>query len=132
MRWVRAKDGAVFGVCKGVAKALDLPVGVVRLCWLVSVLLGGVGLGAYLMLAICLPREDKVDQAMQPRVLGVCARLSRRTELDVGLVRFLALGLLFVSLGMTAVFYMVVHLLLPDQSDSDASRNNPSSPPSTM
>lgn len=28
----RARDGAIFGVCKGIAEWRDLPVGVVRLC----------------------------------------------------------------------------------------------------
>lgn len=130
-RWVRARDGALFGVCKGIARALDLPVGMVRVLWLVCVLCAGVGLGAYILFAISLPREDKVKDAYQPRLLGVCAKVAKRVDLEVGLVRFLALGLLFASLGITALFYVIGYFVLPDQPEIVDSRSRPSNPPST-
>src|SRR5690242_13915217 len=101
-RWVRAQDGAIFGVCKGVAKTLNLPVGMVRLVWIACVLLGGVGLGAYILLAISLPREDRVYEASKPRLLGVCAAFAKRADMDIGAVRFVFLLLLLASLGLTA------------------------------
>jgi phage shock protein PspC (stress-responsive transcriptional regulator) len=129
-KWIRAKDGVLFGVCKGIARALDLPVGLVRLIWILCVLIGGVGLGAYLLLAISLPHEDKVYESLQPRILGVCALLAKRSDLEVGMVRFLALCLLFASLGLTSVIYLISYFVLDDQ-ESVASRSNPSRPPST-
>lgn len=120
MRWVRAKDGAVFGVCKGVARATALPVGMVRLGWLACVLLGGVGLGVYLLLAITLPREDRAYEALQPRLLGVCAKLSKRIDLEVGLVRFLFLALFLASLGLGFVLYLIGYVCLNDQESTNA------------
>ena len=63
MKWVRSQDGAIFGVCKGLARALDLSPGLMRLLWLFSVLFLGAGLWLYLILAVSLPREDKIDKA---------------------------------------------------------------------
>lgn len=103
MKWVRSRDGALFGVCKGIANTLGISVGVFRLLWVFSVLFFGVGVALYLMLAISLPREDKAVQALEPWILGVCSRISLRTNLDVGIVRFLAISLAFLSFGATVV-----------------------------
>lgn len=51
------KNGVIFGVCAGLAKALDLPVGIVRLCWIVSVLWFGVGFLAYILAGLLLSKE---------------------------------------------------------------------------
>lgn len=131
-RWTRAKDGILFGVCKGVARALDVPVGALRLIWILGVLFGGIGLGVYLLLAIGLPREDRVYQALQPRLLGVCVQVAKRVDLEIGIVRFLALCLLFASLGLTSIIYVVGYFCLPDQPEDVASRSKPSNPPSTI
>ncbi len=63
MKWVRAKDGAIFGVCKGLARTLDIPVEIFRLLWLLSILFLGAGIGLYLLLAICLPREEQTGRS---------------------------------------------------------------------
>ena len=133
MKWVRAQDGAIFGVCKGMARALDLSVGTVRLMWLFLVLFFGVGIGLYLMLAIALPREDKVLQAMDPFLLGVCTRIARKTDLDVGVVRFITLCLLFPSMGATLVGYVVLYFVLDDVPGNtlQSSDKSPSTPRST-
>lgn len=131
MKWLRAKDGAICGVCKGLARTLDLPVGIFRLFWLLSVLCLGAGLGLYILLAICLPREDKQAEALEPRVLGVCSRISKRIDMEVGIVRVLAILLLVASLGATIVGYIVLYFVLDDQSRS-SSDNKPATPPVMM
>lgn len=127
MRWVRAKDGALFGVCKGLARALDVPIGMFRLLWLISVLFLGAGIGLYLLLAFCLPREDKAAEAEKARVLGVCARIARRTNMEVGIARVLALCLLFLSLGSTLVGYIVLYFIL-DETPATSVSNSPTPP----
>lgn len=126
MKWVRAKDGAICGVCKGLARTLEIPVGLFRLLWIVSVLFVGVGFGLYVLCAICLPREDRQEKARRGRVLGVCARIAQKTDLEVGIVRFLAVALLLLSLGSTLVGYIVLHFVLDHNSAS-----KPSTPPAT-
>jgi phage shock protein C len=128
MKWVRAKDGAICGVCKGMARTLDIPVGVFRLLWIISILFLGVGLGLYILLAIALPREDKTVEALDARILGVCAKLALRTDVEVGIIRFIALLLLLPSLGATLVGYIVLYFVLDSQS-KPSSDNKPSTPP---
>ena len=127
MKWVRSKDGAIFGVCKGAAKALDIPVGALRLLWIFSILLFGVGLWLYFILAITLPREDKIVEAMEPWLLGVCAKVAIRTHIEVGLARFLAVCLLLLSLGTTVVGYLVLYFIL-DKDKDQSSDKTPASP----
>lgn len=131
MKWVRASDGAIFGVCKGVARALDIPVGVVRLLWIFSVLFLGAGVLFYLMLAISLPREDKAVQALEPWILGVCSKIALRSNLEVGIVRFLTICVAFLSMGATIVGYVVLYFVL-DENSQRSSDNKPSTPPATM
>lgn len=127
MKWVRANDGAVFGVCKGLAKTLDIPVGLFRLIWICSVLFLGAGVLLYLMLAISLPREDKQVQALEPWLLGVCAKISLKTDLEVGIVRFLAISLSLLSMGATIVGYIVLYFVLDNKGyNSDNKPANPS------
>lgn len=133
MKWVRSEDGALFGVCKGMAKTLDMPVGVVRVLLILSIIFFGMGLGVYLLLAMALPRADKLNKAMEPRILGVCVHYSKKLEIEIGLMRFVALLLLIGFSILTLVGYFVAYLMLPDEEGkSSVSRNNPSVPPSTV
>ncbi len=130
IKWVRAKDGAICGVCKGLAHALDIPVGVFRLLWVLSVLFLGAGFWVYLLLAISLPREDKLVEALDPRFLGVCAKIAVRSNLEVGVVRFLAICLALLSMGATVVGYIVLYFVL-DQGKTQSSDSRPNNPRAT-
>lgn len=130
MKWVRAKDGAIFGVCKGVAHALDIPVGICRLMWIISILFMGAGFWLYFLLAITLPREDKVVQALEPWVLGVCSKIALRTQMEIGVVRFLAVCLALLSMGASIVGYIVLYFVL-EEKKSQTSESRPSAPPAT-
>ena len=130
MKWVRAKDGAIFGVCKGLARALDIPVGLFRLLWILSILFLGAGFWLYLILAVSLPREDKGVQALDSRFLGVCAKIALRSNLEIGVVRFLAICLSLLSMGATFVGYLVLYFVLEEKKNYP-SDNNASVPPLT-
>jgi len=130
MKWVRAQDGVIFGVCKGLAKTFDIQVGVFRLLWICSLLFFGAGLWLYLLLAVSLPREDKTVQALEPVILGVCSKIAVKTEVEVGVVRFLAITLGLMSMGATLVGYIVLYFVL-DQKKSQTSDSKPLTPPAT-
>jgi phage shock protein C len=54
--WVRAREGKLIaGVCRGLANRFALPVAPLRLAFVLSILLGGWGLVAYLALWIAMP-----------------------------------------------------------------------------
>lgn len=121
MIWLRASDGVLFGVCKGLSKIFQIPVGVLRAIWIFAFLFGGFGFVLYILFALSLPREDEYWRAYDRRVLGVCSRLARKTEVDVGLVRFLVLCSALMSFGLTVVVYFVLNFILDNESNrSDA------------
>jgi phage shock protein PspC (stress-responsive transcriptional regulator) len=121
-KWVKARDGAIFGVCKGLARTLEIPVGLFRVFWVLSILFLGAGIGLYILLAVSLPSEDKLDRALEPMFLGVCSKIAVRTELEIGIVRFLALALLLLSLGATFVGYIILYFVLDEKAASPSSR----------
>jgi phage shock protein C len=131
MKWVRAKDGAICGVVKGLARTLEIPVGVFRVIWLCSVIFFGAGFWLYIMLALSLPREDKTAEALQPWILGVCAKIAVRTDVEVGVVRFLAICLSLLSMGATLIGYFVLYFVMDDTTPSHNSDSRPNTPPAT-
>ncbi len=114
--WVRSDKGILFGVCDGIAPIFGLDVVLLRIIWLVALFTFGVGLVLYFILAIALPRVDQLDKAHSRKVLGVCARISKRYDMEVGIVRSGFLALTLVSLGFGGlVLYVILHLIIPKE-----------------
>ena len=74
----------------------------------------GTGFLVYIIFALCLPREDRIHDAEQNKLLGVCYRISQSTGLDVGLVRAGAVMLGLASLGTTVIGYFILYFVVPD------------------
>lgn len=110
--WARSQNGVLFGVCRGLADKFDISPVLVRLALVFSVLFFGTGLLVYILLAIALPREDRIHKAYEKKILGVCLRVSQKVEIEVGLVRFLTLLVLFFTGGVTVLFYVLLHFML--------------------
>ena len=110
-RWTRSRDGWLAGVCEGLGQNFGIEPWLLRTIWIFSVLFFGLGLIFYVALAISLPKEDQPEAE---RILGVCYRIHLRTNLDLGLVRFLALLSALSSLGATIVGYIVLHFVLSE------------------
>lgn len=116
MIWVRSDKGVLFGVCQGIAPIFGLDVILLRIIWLVALFSFGAGLVLYLILAIALPRVDQLDQAHSRKLLGVCARISKRYDMEVGIVRSGFILLTLVSLGFGGlVLYVILHLVIPKE-----------------
>ncbi|MCB0341052.1 MAG: PspC domain-containing protein [Pseudobdellovibrionaceae bacterium] len=113
--WLRAKDGKIAGVCAGVARALDVDVTLVRIAWFASIFFAFTGVLVYFVLAMALPREDLIAESQQPKVLGVCLRLARQYNVELGLIRVGALTLAILSFGGAALLYLVLHFVLPPE-----------------
>lgn len=115
--WVRSNRGWIAGVCRGLAERFDLnPMGV-RLLWLVSVLFLGFGFLFYFICALCLPAEGHEASAQEAKLLGVCYRISKKFDLDVGLLRVLTVVIALGSIGTTLIAYVIVHFLMPKTAD---------------
>ena len=112
----RSDDGAIAGVCKGLSEILDIDLGLLRLGFLISILFGGCGFFAYLALAFALPRKDRLSSAYEPKVLGVCSLLARKLDIDVGIIRFLAILSPLWSLGGSILVYILIKVLMSDSA----------------
>lgn len=117
-RFTRSSTGILGGVCKAFAQRFDIDVLWVRLGFLVAVLFFGTGCGLYLLLLVSLPREDRVERAYEPRILGVCARLALKLKTDVGLTRAVSFVFLFATFGATFLLYLVLYFILPTTEES--------------
>jgi phage shock protein PspC (stress-responsive transcriptional regulator) len=121
--WTRSANGVLAGVCVAMSQRFQVDVMLIRLALLFAILIYGVGLGLYILAAIGLPREDKLQAAQEPRVFGVCVRFAQRFDLDLGLTRVGALLLLFCSMGVALPAYIVLYFVLP--KPAEISHTNP-------
>lgn len=115
-RWVRAEDGILGGVCLGLARQFDLNPTLVRIFWLATVLFAGTGIALYIACLIAFPRSDRMDTAHEKMILGVCARIGKRGDIEVGLARLIGLFLLCSTFGAAVVGYIVLHFVLDPKS----------------
>jgi phage shock protein C len=139
----RSPNGLFGGVCEGLARRYDMPVGLIRLAWLASVLFFGTGVLLYLVLWWIVPRSDELpvepviwerDELGRPSAplartevdrmfLGVCGGLARRWQIDPSLVRLGALSLAVVSLGTSVLAYLIAALVMPTQSEANKNKH---------
>lgn len=122
LRWVRSQDGWFAGVCQGLGERFGIEVWILRALWIVSFFWFGTGLLVYLLMAVCLPREDKIAQALDRRILGVCSMIATRYHFEIGLVRFLAVIFGLSSFGLAFFLYVILYFVLPKEMARLAAR----------
>ena len=60
-RLYRIEEGSkIFGVCGGIAEYFDVDPTLVRVIWIIFSLVYGCGILAYLICALCMPKESEV------------------------------------------------------------------------
>lgn len=118
-RFTRSPNGVFAGVCKGLAESFEIDVTIVRVFWLLAFFLGGFGGLLYVALAFALPRKDRLEKANEDKILGVCAALAERFDIEVGIVRLFALFSLCLSLGGTVLAYFVLYFVLPHEKKKE-------------
>jgi len=117
------EDRKIAGVCAGLGEYFELDPVFFRLFFLFSILFGGVGLLAYVVLWILMPLRPgeqpaarggrRLQLSAQERMIGgVCGGLGEVFELDPILFRAVFLVLAFVG-GAGIVLYLVLWLLIP-------------------
>lgn len=112
-QWTRSQDGWIAGVCQGLGERFDINPGVLRFIWSISIFFFGVGVFAYFIFAFCLPVEGSEEKVNQPKILGVCYRLSRIMNVDVGLLRIISILIGLGSLGISALVYILLYFIIP-------------------
>jgi phage shock protein PspC (stress-responsive transcriptional regulator) len=124
-----ASERKIAGVCAGLGEYFELDPVFFRLFFLFSVLFGGLGLIAYVMLWILMPlREGALPagaaggrlrlSAKERMIGGVCGGLGEHFELDPILFRAAFLVLAFLG-GLGILLYVVMWLLMPGAARAD-------------
>jgi phage shock protein PspC (stress-responsive transcriptional regulator) len=117
------EDRKIAGVCAGLGEYFDLDPVFFRLFFLFSILFGGLGVIAYVMLWILVPSREGAQpgpgnakrlrlSASDRMIGGVCGGLGELFELDPVLFRAAFLVLAFVG-GLGILLYLVLWLLIP-------------------
>lgn len=114
MKWVRSSDGIFLGVCKGLARATGMPAGLMRALWLLAIFGLGTGFLFYFILGLCLPREDKIPEALSGKVLGVCAKIAKRYRVEVGIVRLAFVLSALFTFGASVLVYGIAYFLFDE------------------
>jgi phage shock protein PspC (stress-responsive transcriptional regulator) len=120
------EDRKIAGVCAGLGEYFDLDPVFFRLFFLFSILFGGLGALAYVMLWILVPSREGAQpgpgnakrlrlSASDRMIGGVCGGLGELFELDPVLFRAAFLVLAFVG-GLGILLYLVLWLLIPGAS----------------
>jgi phage shock protein PspC (stress-responsive transcriptional regulator) len=115
-KFMRSADGVFLGVFAGAAREFQVSANFLRALWLLSFFGFGIGLFFYLVLGFTLPREDKLAEYEKPKALGACVKIAKKTNVDLGVVRTIAVFLFFASFGSSLIAYVLVALLLDSKS----------------
>lgn len=110
-RFYRVPSRWFGGVCQGLGQSFDLKPEYIRAFWFLSLLFSfGSTIAVYLVLWFALPLESEIQEYDQPKIAGVCHRLSQQFGWELAPMRLVALGSVFISLGMTVLAYFALWL----------------------
>ena len=120
------EEKKIAGICVGLGEYFDLDPVFFRLFFLASLLFGGLGAVAYLILWILVPEKTGAQGEPRPvrrlqlsnsdrKVAGVCGGLGAWLELDPVLFR-VAFVVLALVCGLGILAYLVLWLLIPRAS----------------
>jgi len=126
------EDRKIAGVCAGLGEYFELDPVFFRLFFLFSVLFGGLGAIAYVLLWIMVPLRNGAQpaagagrrlrlSATERRVGGVAGGLGEYFDLDPVLFRAAFVVLAFIG-GLGILLYLVLWLLIPGPADAARGR----------
>ena len=114
------QDRKIAGVCGGLGDYFDFDPVFFRLFFLFSILFGGLGLVAYLVLWILVPAQEGALRAgarlrlsgADRKIAGVCGGLGEYFDLDPVLFRAAFLVLVLAG-GLGILLYLALWLVIP-------------------
>ena len=123
-------DKKIAGVCAGLGEYFDLDAVFFRLFFLASLLFGGLGAVAYLILWIMVPEKEGAPRparrlhlsSTDRKLAGVCGGLGEWLEIDPVLFRVAFIVLALIG-GLGILVYVVLWLLIPRPSAVPAAGN---------
>jgi phage shock protein PspC (stress-responsive transcriptional regulator) len=126
------QERKIAGVCSGLGAYFELDPVFFRLVFLLSVLFGGLGALAYLVMWIMVPAQEGARRegrrlrlsATDRKIGGVCGGLGEFLELDPLLFRVAFVVLAFVG-GLGILLYAVLWLVVPGSATPLTSGGQP-------
>ena len=126
------EDKKIAGICAGLGEYFDLDPVFFRLFFLATLLFGGLGALAYLLLWIMVPEKPAAQGEPGParrlvlsnsdrKVAGVCGGLGEWLEIDPVFFR-VAFVVLALVCGLGIVVYIVLWLVIPRSSTARAAK----------
>jgi phage shock protein PspC (stress-responsive transcriptional regulator) len=114
------QDSKIAGVCAGLGDYFDFDPVFFRLFFLFSILFGGLGLVAYVVLWVLVPAQEGVPRAgarlrlssTDRKIAGVCGGLGEYFALDPVLFRAAFLVLVLAG-GLGILLYLALWLVIP-------------------
>jgi len=114
------QDRKIAGVCGGLGDYFDFDPVFFRLFFLFSILFGGLGLVAYLVLWLLVPEQEGARRdgvrlrlsGADRKIAGVCGGLGEYFELDPVLFRAAFVVLAFAG-GLGILLYLALWLVVP-------------------
>ena len=120
-------DKKIFGLCGGIAAALEVDSTLVRCIWIVGTCFSGIFLGiiVYAIVAFCLPKSDVevINDSVKKlyrsntdvKIFGVCAGIAEYLDIDPFILRLLlAFSILFLGAGL--LIYIIFALIMPKKT----------------
>lgn len=118
-----ANNKEIAGVCSGIAHYFNIEVNIVRVIFGLSILLGGTGIIAYLVISAIIPEATNIQLKEVSRkiyrdkenkmIAGVCSGISQYFNIDTSVTR-VTLALLFVLGGFGGVIYLILWVVIPE------------------
>jgi phage shock protein PspC (stress-responsive transcriptional regulator) len=110
-RFYRVPSRWVGGVCQGLSDSFNLKPEYLRLIWFFSLLFSmGAAVLIYVVFWWVLPLETELVENDEPKFLGVCYELAKRSDWEVTVVRLFVVASVFISLGITLLAYFALYL----------------------
>ena len=114
------QERKIAGVCGGLGDYFDFDPAFFRLFFLFSILFGGLGLVAYLVLWVLVPAQEGAPRAgarlrlsgTDRKIAGVCGGLGEYFDLDPVLFRAAFLVLVLAG-GLGILLYLALWLVIP-------------------
>ena len=113
----------IAGVCSGLGEYFDLDPVFFRVAFIVLVFVGGIGLIAYIAMAVMVPMKGKSTRGSRARLhlsksdrkmAGVCGGLGEYLDIDPVFLRVVFIVLAFIG-GLGIILYLVLWLVLPEE-----------------
>jgi len=130
------KDKYIAGVCGGLSESLGINSNIIRIGFVISLFINGIGLLLYVILFLILPKDlgkdEIIDVEVEPDteknkiyrtransiLAGVCSGLAEYLNWDVSIIRVIFVVMTLTG-GVGAIIYLIFWFMFPLEEESE-------------